>query len=398
MGGWPHLQGWAVRETSAMTGVPRVALTLTQVVHRVPGGTATSVVRLASALAASGQVDLTAVLARGELRRPRSMIARERTLSGLPGPVGAVPAVTLPLPLPLLYDSWARWGRPSVDAACGPIDLVHVTVPMRVGVRSAPVVATVHDLFPLTRPGDFTARGAHLMADGLRWQLRHARAVMVPSEVVREHCIEHGYPEAAITVVPWGVDAVDVEPPTIAEVLERHGVRGQYVLFVGTVEPRKNLAGLLSAMAALDRPEVTLVVVGPTGWGPDLDIAAAGVASPVARLGPVPSADLPALYAGAAALCFPSFEEGFGLPVLEAMACGAAVVTSSSTATAEVAGGAALTVDPHDPRAIAGALAQLLDDPSLAGVLRAAGRRRAAEHRWDDAAARTLDVYRSVAA
>jgi glycosyltransferase involved in cell wall biosynthesis len=375
-----------------MTGLPKVALTLTQVAHRVPGGTATSVLRLASALEATGQVELTAVLARGDLRRPRSVVTGPR----LPGAPTGRSTVTMPLPLPLLYDSWARFGRPTVDGACGSLDLVHVTVPMRVGVRDVPIVATVHDLFPLTRPEDFTPRGARLMADGLRWLLQQARAIMVPSEVVREHCIDRGCSEASVTVVPWGVDAMDVDPTTADAVLRRHGVRGPYVLFVGTVEPRKNLAGLLAALAALDRPGLTLVVVGPTGWGPALDVAAAGVGSPVVRLGQVPDSDLPALYTRASSLCFPSFEEGFGLPVLEAMACGTPVVTSSSTATAEVAGDAALLVDPHDARAIAGALARVLDEPGLAEGLAAAGRRRAAEHRWDDAAARTVEVYRSV--
>jgi len=110
----------------------------------------------------------------------------------------------------------------------------------------------------------------------------------------------------------------------------------------------------------------------------------------------VPAEDLPALYAGAAAFCFPSFEEGFGLPVLEAMAAGAPVVTSSGTATADVAGDAALLVDPRDVSGLAAALARVLDDPSLATALRSAGRQRAAEHRWSVAAAQTLDVYRSV--
>jgi glycosyltransferase involved in cell wall biosynthesis len=296
----------------------------------------------------------------------------------------------------VLYDSWARWGRPRVLSGTGPVDLVHVTVPMRVGVGTAPMVATVHDLFPLTRPEDFTTRGAQLMSAGLRWVLGNARALMVPSATVAAECVAHGVDESVLTVVPWGADPADVDDLRVAEVRRRHGLAGPYVLFVGTIEPRKNLGGLMAAMALLDRPDTTLAVVGPMGWGADLDDLVSGVASPVARLGHVPDADLPALYAGAEVFCFPSFEEGFGLPVLEAMAAGAPVVTSATTATAEVAGSAGLLVDPQDHTAIAAAIAGVLDDPAVASAMRDAGRRRAAEHRWTTSARLTVDVYRSV--
>jgi glycosyltransferase involved in cell wall biosynthesis len=373
---------------------PRVALTLTQIAHRVPGGTATSVLRLLDELAAAGGLELSAVLARGDLRHPRTLRATS-TASHPSLPAGVRPVV-MPLPLPLLYDSWARWGRPEVVAAAGAVDLVHVTVPMRVGIGAVPMVATVHDLFPLSRPESFTDRGAKLMREGLRWVLDEAEAIMVPSHAVAAACTAQGVEDARLHVVPWGSDPVVVEPARVAHVRRRYQLRGPYVLVVGTLEPRKNLAGAMAAMAAIDRPDVTLAVVGPAGWGEvpaPLDQALAG---PVALLGHVPADDLTALYAGAEVFCFPSFEEGFGLPVLEAMAAGAPVVTSSGTATAEVAGDAALLVDPHDRSASAAAIARLLDDRSAAAELVERGRRRAAEHRWSDAAAATRQVYREV--
>ncbi len=376
-----------------MTRAPRVALMLTQTAHRVPGGTAVSVQRLAAALAATGRVELTAVLARGDLRHPASVLR--------PGPAAAsmpdgVRPVRLPLPVPVLYDAWAHTGWPRVEASTGPVDLVHVTVPMRVGVGDVPVVATVHDLFPLTRPGESTRRGARLMAAGLEWILRSARAVMVPSATVADACADRGLDPARITVVPWGTEVHRPAPRQVSAVLVRQGLTGPYVLFVGTVEPRKNLEGLVAAMARLDRPGVTLALVGPTGWGTDLDAALSGLASPVARLGRVGDADLPALYAGAAAVCYPSFEEGFGLPVLEAMAAGAPVVTSAGTATADVAGDAAVLVDPRDASSIAAGLTDVLDDTDRAERLRAAGERRAEQHSWSAAAELTLGVYRGV--
>lgn len=373
-----------------MTVRPRVAMTLTQVAHRVPGGSSTSLCDLASAVVAAGDVELVTVLAKGSVRRPRSILnplrdGRER----LDQRVGSV---AMGLPLPLLYESWGRTGRPEIAAAAGRVDLVHVTLPMKVGIGSVPMVATVHDVFPLTREHEFTSRGARLMRSGLRWVLANARIVMVPSETVRSAAVQQGLPEDRAVVVPWGVherrSSVDA-----CDVRRRFGLAGPYVLFVGTLEPRKNLRGLLGAMALLDRADLTLVVVGPKGWGEVLD---PGVlpASPVVMLGHVPESDLDALYRGASAFCYPSFEEGFGLPVLEAMAAGAPVITSAGTATADVAGEAAILVDPHDRRSIADALRRLLDDAELGGRLRSLGHQRASEHTWSAAAAATVDVYR----
>ena len=375
-----------------MTVVPRVAMTLTQVSHRVPGGTATSLCRLAAALSASGRVDLTSVLARGDLRRPRSMLHPGPDASDMLDP--AVRTATMGLPLPLLYDAWARTGRPTIRSAVGSIDLVHVTVPLRVGIGDSPMVATVHDVFPLSRSHEFTSRGARLMRDGLRWVLDQSRVVMVPSETVRAALIDQGVPEASTMVVPWGVAGRSVDAAQVAEVRRRHGLSGPYLLFVGTLEPRKNLRGLLEAVARLDRPDLTLAVVGPTGWG-DVMSGLATPASPVARLGHVSDQDLSALYAGAAAFCYPSFEEGFGLPVLEAMSAGTPVVTSSGTATEDAAGGAALLADPADPAAIASALTRVLDDVDLASQLRRAGLERAARRTWSESAELTLTAYRT---
>jgi glycosyltransferase involved in cell wall biosynthesis len=376
-----------------MPAAPRVAITLTQCWHRVPGGSATSVLRLVRALEATGEVQLTGVGPRGDLRRPATM-RRGR----LPEPpwTPPIPVEQVPVPLPLLYDVWARAARPSIEAATGPVDLVHVTVPVRIPQGRAPVVATVHDLFPLTDPERLTARGARLTSAGLRWLLDHARAVMVPSEVVAAQCRDRGVPAARLRVVPWGAD-VDVPDDARVELARRaRGVAGPYVLFVGTIEPRKNVAGLARAMALLGRADLALVVVGPEGWGPSIEDELAAVPGPVVRTGFLPGPDLAALARGAAACCVPSLDEGFGLPVLEAMAAGAAVVTSSGTATEEVAGGAAQLAEPRDPSAIAAALRRVLDDEGLAADLRARGLARAGELSWERSARLTLDTYREV--
>jgi glycosyltransferase involved in cell wall biosynthesis len=165
------------------------------------------------------------------------------------------------------------------------------------------------------------------------------------------------------------------------------------------MEPRKNLAGLLEAYGRLDEG-VDLVLVGPRGWKEDIAQRLAALPEPVRRrvrlLGFVPRADLAPLYAGAAVFCFPSLLEGFGFPVLEAMAQGTPVVTSAGTSTAELAGDAGLLVDPRDSDAIADALRRVLGDTALAERLRNAGPARAGAYTWARSAGLVRDAYRSV--
>jgi len=166
-----------------------------------------------------------------------------------------------------------------------------------------------------------------------------------------------------------------------------------YVLFCGTVEPRKNLRRVLEAFRALDQPDLELLIAGPRGWKEDLDDAIARLGGRARRLGTVPRRDLGALYANAVAVVYPSLSEGFGLPVLEAMAQGAPVVTSAGTAMEEVAGDAALLVDPLDVDAIGQAIERIVEDRELAAKLTDAGRHRAATHTWDRTADLMIDVY-----
>lgn len=361
-----------------MPGTTRVALTLTQCWHRVPGGTATSVLRLAGALAARGDVALVGVAPRSRRTPPAPWTPPE-------------PLVHLPLPLPILYDAWTRIRWPSLEAATGPVDVVHVTVPVAPPPTTAPMVATVHDVLPLSSPELFTGRGARLMRTGLRRLCDECRLVMVPSTTVAEDCAALGVDPDRLRVVPWAVDPVTVTHDDVVRVRRAHGLRGPYVLFVGTLEPRKGLGVLARALARLGRPGLSLVVAGPPGWGAAEDDLE-GLATPVHRLGFVPEDDLPALQHGAEVVALPSLAEGFGLPVLESLAAGAAVVTSEGTATEEVAGDAALVVPPGDAAALADALARLLDDAALASLLRFRGPERAAAFTW----ARTAELVHRV--
>jgi glycosyltransferase involved in cell wall biosynthesis len=190
-------------------------------------------------------------------------------------------------------------------------------------------------------------------------------------------------------LVPWGVETVAVDDADRDRVRRCHDLPDRFVLSVGTLEPRKNLARLADAVQRIDDP-IQLVVVGPDGWG---DIGASG--DGCRFIGRVDDRDLAAIYDVATVFAYPSLQEGFGLPVAEAMAQGTPVVTSRGTSTEEVAGGAAITIDPYDVDSIAGGLAEAL---ARRDELVALGRARAAELSWSHTVAATIDAYREATA
>ncbi len=356
----------------------RLAVTLEQCWHRVPGGTARATLDTVAAVARRGDVDQVGVSARHrdpapEAWRPPIAVAQ------------------LPLPRLALYDAWQRLRRPHVERATGPVDLVHATAHVASASR-APWVATVHDLHFLHEPSHFTRRGVSVFTRFLALVRDGAALVVCPSEATRADCEAAGIEPERVRVTPWGTDRTAVAPEEAERVRRAYGLDRPFVLFVGTVEPRKNLARLLEAFARLGDVDAELVLVGPAGWSTELPVTSAR------RLGFVPDGDLHALYAAATVVAYPSLREGFGLPVLEAMAQGAAVVTSATTSTAEVAGDAALLVDPLDVDAIAGALDRLLTDADLAARLRAAAREQAATFTWARTADATVAAYRDALA
>ena len=364
----------------------RVAVTLEQCWHRVPGGTATSILGTVSALSLRDDVDVVGVAARHD-----------------GPPVGAFePGVEvrhLPLPRLALYAAWHALRWPPVARAAGPVDVIHATA-VAVPPGKAPLVMTIHDLAFLADPSLVTRHGNRFFRRGTELARRHARLVLVPSEATAAECRLAGFDPERIRVIPWGVEAHPVSEVEIGAMRDRLGLNRPYVLFVGTIEPRKNLSGVIAAVAGLAGRDIDLVIAGPEGWNEDLDARLAvldGSGIGVHRLGFLPPSDLLPLYAGAAVFCFPSIREGFGMPVLDAMAHGAPVVTSRGTATEEVAGDAGILVDPLDPSAIGVALEAVLDDPARADRMRAAGRERAEQFTWSRTAALTAAAYAEVA-
>lgn len=265
-------------------------------------------------------------------------------------------------------------------------------------------VVTVHDIMPLEHPEWFRLRHRWVVRLALRRVLRRAEAIIVPSDCVRRDIVRRGLAgEARIVVIPEGCErrfnAVP-DPNAMERVAGKYRLPKRYVLFVGTLDPRKNLARLLGALARVEESGLSLVVAGAPGWRADEIQARAnglGLAERVRFTGFVDEQDLPQLYRGAQLFAFPSLYEGFGLPLLEAMACGVPVVASNVSAMPEVAGDAALLVDPRSEEQLAEAISRVAVDDALRGRMRERGARRAAEFTWEQAARRTMEIYRRVA-
>ena len=360
----------------------RVGAVVEQCWHRVPGGTAASVVRSLEALAQRTDWEVVGVAAAH--RGPPDELA-----------VPPVEVCHIPLPRVALYEAWHRVRRPSIQASTGRLDVVHATGGVVPPAGDAALVVTVHDLAFLRHPRHFSKRGVAFM--GRAWDLakRHATLVMVPSQHTLEDCVSEGLDADRLRVVPWGVTASPVSEEARDEVRVRYLLPPQFLLWVGTAEPRKNLESLLSAVAR-SGTRLPLLLVGPHGWGVDVDGLMARSTVEVRHLGQVPSGDLAVLYDLAEVFVYPSLMEGFGMPVLEAMAQGAAVVTSSGTATGEVAGTAGLLVDPADVDSIAEGICALADDVKLREELGAAAERRAAGMSWARTAEGIAAVYDEV--
>jgi glycosyltransferase involved in cell wall biosynthesis len=300
------------------------------------------------------------------------------------------------LPRIALYESWHRLRRPSVESMTGPVDVIHATS-LAMPPRSRPVVLTLHDLAFVRDPTHFTARGLSFFRRGLALARADADVVLCSSEATLRDCETAGFEQARLRHVPLGADPRPARADDIARVRARYGLERPYVLWTGTIEPRKNLPGLLRAFARV-RADVDLVLAGPKGWNEDLDDHLGRARTRTRVLGFVPAEDLAPLYAGARAFCWPSLLEGFGFPVLEAMVQGTPVITSRGTATEELAAEAGLLVDPRDDAAIATALDAVLADAALARRLAEAGRARARSYTWGRCAHLVADAYRDVAA
>jgi glycosyltransferase involved in cell wall biosynthesis len=283
-------------------------------------------------------------------------------------------------------------------------DVLHMTTYVAPPRSPCPMVVTIHDLSYLAYPNAFSRRVRTILTRLVPGSVARATCVIAVSEFTKQDVVRHyGTPPENIVVThlapaPAFTRLGGPEPAALPA-----GVAGPFILAVGNLEPRKNLRRLIDAFAILVRDRRftgQLVLVGKrTAADQELErlITDLGLESRVVFTGFVSEADLVRLYNRASVFAYPSLYEGFGLPPLEAMACGCPVVASNVTAIPEVLGTAALLVDPLDPAAIAQALGSVLDRPELAGKLREMGLRRAAEFSWDRTGRITQEVYERAA-
>ncbi|HEX5431781.1 MAG TPA: glycosyltransferase family 1 protein [Bryobacteraceae bacterium] len=285
-----------------------------------------------------------------------------------------------------------RIGPPALDWAIRGTDIFHGSNQVYHAPRRARLTATIHDLTALTMPEVHTPGNVYADRNFAREILQRANALIAVSENTRQDAIRllRISPDR-ITTIYSGVPQKYFE----ARPLRR---KRPYALYVGTIEPRKNLSALLDAWRQLKpclRQEFELAIAGPEGWASEATMSR--IRTEAVYLGYVPEADLPGLIAGAAAFVYPSLYEGFGFPVVQAMAAGTPVVTSNTSCLPEVAGDAALLADPRSPAEIASALTRVLESEDLRAELGSRGRHRAQLYRWETCAEQSLRFFRNLA-
>jgi glycosyltransferase involved in cell wall biosynthesis len=369
----------------------RVAVNVEQLLHEAPGGIGRYTAELLRLLPAN-DVDVTPFTA----CHRRDDVTRALRAHDLDG----YEPIILPLPAAPLYDAWHVLGAMGPARRVAPVDLLHAPSPAVPPTGGLPLVVTVHDAAPLVMPDAFTRRGVKFHRQGFAAAAKRARLVIAVSQFCADEVVEHtAIARDQIRVVPNGVDREQASAEAVTRARLVYAIDDQpYVLWAGTFQPRKNVRVLLDAFTRLDPSKVPhrLVLAGPPGWKPDDEDAAVAeeLGDRVRLLGPVRRDTLFPLFAGADLFAFPSRHEGFGIPVLEAMAQQTAVLCSDIPALRETAGDAARFVASDDTDAWVDALIALLTDDAARARLVAAGNARVANYSWERCARETAAVYR----
>ena len=312
------------------------------------------------------------------------------------------PQVQLDAGIRRLYPSWTLFRRPRLPEELSGCGIVHSPLPAAVPpVRPRQgLVVTVHDVAFLAHPEAYSRSWRLVYRAALARTTRSADAIVTVSRYTAEDLVRRTKTDPGrVHVVPLAgaLPATEADPDPV---LDRLKVHRPYILSVGTLEPRKNLPRLVRAyrrLAVRGLPH-SLVLAGPAGWRYQALMREVPMEGPgdVILTGAVPRSDLDALYRAAGMFVYPSLYEGFGIPVLDAMARGIPCVVSTSSSLPEVAGEAAYFVDPRSVAAIAEAIERVATDPVLAARLGAAGPARAGRFSWDETARRTLEVYKAI--
>ncbi len=299
----------------------------------------------------------------------------------------------------LVRIAWEQTAWPWL-ASSSQVDLLHSMAFVAPILARIPTIVTVYDLSFMHFPDSFPALQRRYLQSQTARSCAHARRVITISESGRQDVQEiFKVPRQRIDVVFPGVDAQFQPLPVdlVAAFRKREELPRQFILHMGTLQPRKNIPVLLDALAQLKRPDVLLVLAGGKGWLYEdifTRIKELGLRDQVRFTGYVQDASLPLWYNAATLLVFPSIYEGFGMPVVEAMACGTPVVAARSSSIPEAGGEAALYFNPHDVNKLTTHLATVLDDQGLADVMGQKGLVQARQFSWQKAGEETAGVYR----
>lgn len=297
----------------------------------------------------------------------------------------------------------------ALPLVAGGYDLVHYLDsygPMG-GLGRTPLLLTIHDIIPLMDKPYFSGWVKTYLSRLMRASIPRATGLIIDSRVTADDVMARlGIPPARLTVIPIGINERfrPAPPAEVRRAAAAHGITGPYLIFVGGISPRKNVARLIRAFArarAAQRLPHQLVLVGKLAWEFEDVLAAIDevkLGDHLRLLGHVPDGDITPLISGADALTFLSLDEGFGLPVVEGMACGTPVLTSNVSSLAEVGQGAAMLINPLDDAAIEAAISQLCQDAPLRDRMRALGLAHAQRYRWSTIAEAVIAVYRHLGA
>ena len=322
----------------------------------------------------------------------------------------AVTTVGLPFTERWLTILWQRARMPlPVERWIGTVDLLHAPDFVLPPARTRRTILTVHDLTFRVHPETAHARLRRYLDRAVPRSLRRALHVLADSHSTAQDLQWlMAVPPEKVSVLYPGIGPQFrrvMEPEHLDAVSQRYQLPERFLLHVGTIEPRKNLERLIGAYRTIrtdlpssqsGRGPVGLVLAGKPGWLAAPILRLAGETTGVRLTGPVPDADLPALYTLASGLVYPSFYEGFGFPPLEALACGTPAVASNTSSLPELVGDAAILVDPHDTDALVAGLRRLLDDPEIAQAAQRDGPRQAARFTWPKTAQQLLNLYRMI--
>lgn len=322
-------------------------------------------------------------------------------------PLDQLPRLTADLPRKRwrLRAAVSYFGGPSLNAKFPSVTLYHATEHLLPVISHARSVFTLHDTAYLHFPQYHLLQNRLYLTLMMPRFIRRAEVIICVSEATHRDAVRfYNVPVEKLHVIPEGVEprfAPIFNLQMLQSLRAKYNLPARFILYVGTIEPRKNLSTLLKAYAVLrqSQPEVKLVIAGGKGWLYESffsDLRTLGLEPHVKLVGYVPDEDLPALLNCAEVFAYPSVFEGFGLPPLEAMACGTPVIVSSASSLPEVVGDAGVLLPPLDVRAWVEAIRRVLNDAAFRAELRARGLQRAAQFTWEKAAQATLNVYRHV--